>query len=369
MRTWQTWMLVLLSVIATGCPVGPIVTPRLGSPPPSASAEQLQKEGQVTPPRVSIPLFTCSQATFSLPPEQMAALIARTVRQQGWQATPMKVFLTGRWVVRITRSFLLDVLLGPPLDVLIFETDTGGSKLNVGFGCFPEDLLPFLRANVLAYLTGQPLPAGPPPVLPGPVQLADYTPVTDPTKRLVFQGFSILPPQGADWFMGRSTLPDGTQAVSFGKKMRETACQRPEDCTTVEASVMVKNVTVPFQTRADILQYIEQAGREEAEKGTRMRLLEFKTAVDYTLGVECLRQDAILEDRGVPQFPGTVFIMTSHGLFCPHPDSPRYVIGVGYSHRTVQGQQPPSIEAEIEPFLYSLEFLRAEKPGVEITIP
>jgi hypothetical protein len=279
----------------------------------------------------------------------------------------MKAFLTGRWVVRITRSFL-DVL-GPPLDVSIFETDTGGSRIDVGAVCFPENLLPFLRANVVAYLTGQPLPAGPPPVLPGPVQLADYTPVTDPTKRLVFQGFSILPPQGANWFMGRFMLPDGTQAVSFGKKMRETACQRPEDCTTVEAFVMVKHVNVPFQTRADILQYIAQAGKEEAEKGTRMRLLEFKTAVDRTLGVECLRQEAILEDRSVPQFPDAVFMMTSHGLFCPHPDSPRNVIGVGYSHRTVQGQQSPSIEAEVEPFFHSLEFLRSEKPGVEITIP
>lgn len=100
---------------------------------------------------------------------------------------------------------------------------------------------------------------------------------------------------------------------------------------------MVKHVNVPFQTRADLLQWIAQANKAEGEKGTRMRLLEFKAAVDRTLGVECLRQEAILEDRSVPQFPGAVFMMTSHGLFCPHPDSPRYVIAVEYSHRTAQG--------------------------------
>lgn len=40
------------------------------------------------------------------------------------------------------------------------------------------------------------------------------TPVTDPTQRLEFQGFSIVPPNGKDWFIvAPQTVPDPSAAA------------------------------------------------------------------------------------------------------------------------------------------------------------
>jgi hypothetical protein len=88
----------------------------------------------------------------------------------------------------------------------------------------------------------------------------------------------------------------------------------------------------------------------------RHRLLDSKLDVDRTLGAECVRYDQLVEDTGVPQFPGARFTMRAQGLRCLHPQRSGYVVEAGYSQRLLHGQPPLSIEAEAEPFVRSIVF-------------
>jgi len=65
-----------------------------------------------------------------------------------------------------------------------------------------------------------------------------------------------------------------------------------------------------------------------------------------------------VEDRGVPRYPGSVFIMDLHGFVCLHPDFPDAVIDITYSQRRLPEEQPLSLEAEGESFVKSLIFNR-----------
>ena len=177
-------------------------------------------------------------------------------------------------------------------------------------------------------------------------------PVTDPTQRLQFQGFSILPPKGENWFIGQ-----GVGNVMFRKQLRETIKQ-PADLHTIVAQVWTRSLgDVTFESRMELLQYLAR----ELEKGMRQPTqrntpLEVKLSLDKCLGWDCARIDYTSEDRGLPSFPGSVFILTGHHFVFLHPDSPTLVIHVNYGQRYLRGQQPLPLEAEVESFLKSLVF-------------
>jgi hypothetical protein len=69
-----------------------------------------------------------------------------------------------------------------------------------------------------------------------------------------------------------------------------------------------------------------------------------------------VRYDSTVEDRGIPQFPEEVFVLSSHGFICVHPNESAYVVGVEYSQRAPQGETLLPIDAEGESFLESLSF-------------
>lgn len=169
------------------------------------------------------------------------------------------------------------------------------------------------------------------------------TPVTDPTQRLQFQGFFILPPRGEGWFIGQQ----GANQIAFAKGPASNS---------VIASVRTMSLGgVKFESRTELLQSLARTwGKGKIDP--RHRLLDLKVSLDKCLGWDCMRYEITAEDRAVPQFPGSVFVMPLRGFLFLHPDSPTYVIILEYSQRYLQGQEPLSIKAEVEPFLKSLIF-------------
>lgn len=182
-------------------------------------------------------------------------------------------------------------------------------------------------------------------------------PVADPTQRIEFQGFSILPPPGERWFIS-SSQASSSLGIVFMKNYRERTTQ---PTIVAQAGSATLRDDVAINDQVELLKRI--VGSKERELSTgRHRLVEFKTAPDNSLGADCLRYDGSAEDRGVPQFKESIFLLTVHGLYCLHPDSPRFVIALEYSQRVLEGERPLSIEAEGEPFLKSLIFKKLEKP-------
>lgn len=183
------------------------------------------------------------------------------------------------------------------------------------------------------------------------------TPVTDPTQRLQFQGFSILPPRGENWEMDTSPqiYQGWTQTVIFYKRLSERI-ERPEDAHTIFASVRTRSLgTVRFENRTELFQYLARTwGKGKIDP--RHRLLDSKVILDRCMGFDCVRYGFKAEDRGVPQFPGSVFVTDIHGFLFYHPELPSYLIDVAHSRRYLQGGQPFPVETELQPFIMSLVF-------------
>lgn len=181
-------------------------------------------------------------------------------------------------------------------------------------------------------------------------------PITDPTRRFEFEGFSILPPKGENWFMPSVELLQKqgvTNGVQFWKMLTP-----PSVTHTIVANVSAVKVPMPSRSRAELLQELAQVKEREMSTG-RHRLISIKTTLDNSLGSDCLRYDVSAEDRGALVNQGSVYILDTHGFACLHPDITSYLIEAEYSQRRLQGEQPLSLEAEGEAFLKTLVFTKS----------
>ena len=196
------------------------------------------------------------------------------------------------------------------------------------------------------------------------------TPISDPTQRFELPGLSVLPPRGDNWFLASLPPPEAVSAVrlvSFAKKLREEPATRPADARLIYAEVLVWDLRDPvfqapaaFQSSADFVQWAkEQFGnpRRQGEMVTRRsRVLGVETAPDDSLGAMCVRYRRSTERSEWAPFPDSIFIVVARGLYCLHPHWPRYMIDVSYTQLYLQGEEPLSPEAEVEPFLESPMF-------------
>lgn len=173
------------------------------------------------------------------------------------------------------------------------------------------------------------------------------TPISDPTRRLEFDGFSILPPRGGGWVRVEPPLqvdPNLTAKAYFIKRLTEGVTS-PSELHRLTAVVRTLNVgDVKIENPIDFLESVAMG-------------FSGKSFLDKCLGRDCVRYQSTSEHRN-PQFPGFVFIISKHGFVVLHPASPTLVINVEYRQYYARGLQPLSAEAlerEVEPFHKSLE--------------
>lgn len=173
-----------------------------------------------------------------------------------------------------------------------------------------------------------------------------------------FSGFFIHPPQGKEWAVGPTHAE--LEALAFIKKLSPDTPGAGEPHTVI-AMVVVKHLAFPPGSRDERLQHLIQSKREEWQD-PRYKLLRFETAEDRSLDADCIRYTITAEDRGVPGFPGAVFVFTDRGLRCVHPDRlaslnlPSPIVEIGYSQRFRNGRWIEAFDAEVEPFLNSVVF-------------
>jgi hypothetical protein len=174
------------------------------------------------------------------------------------------------------------------------------------------------------------------------------TPIEDLAKRIEFERFSILPPQGEKWYI---VSPSGPYNVAFQKQLDVTMGPKP----SVAATVFSARIDGVAQAeKQSFLEALMRRTEQDAKTG-RLRLIEFKSSSDESLGVSCKKYDVSSEDRGNPNCPSCIYILQVHGLACLHPSSP-VLVKLEYSPRVPQGESIPSVEKEGEAFLRSLIF-------------
>jgi hypothetical protein len=193
--------------------------------------------------------------------------------------------------------------------------------------------------------------------LMGEARRPKLTPAINPTERMEFYGFSILPPRGKKWFFATNVPAQfgekhGTWSVIFFKKVGKLR--------SIYAAVWVADLGDPTdptaKSRTESLQSLASDFLEETKRDPRFKPLDTKASLDKCLGYDCVRFKVVAEDHSPRDVPGSILILTREGFIVPHPHSPAFFIWVEYSQRFPPGKKPFPVEAELEPFLASLEF-------------
>jgi hypothetical protein len=149
--------------------------------------------------------------------------------------------------------------------------------------------------------------------------------------------------------------------VAWGKKLFDTPRRPADRLHTFVAGAIVSDweaenrriwpLVSPTQIQEHINRYFAQGGR--------FRILEYKQALDRSLGVDCVRPDVVYEERDNPRAPGSVLVISVHGFMCRHPHVPTLGIILFYSERFVEGEQSlltETLKQEAEAFLRSVVF-------------
>lgn len=187
-------------------------------------------------------------------------------------------------------------------------------------------------------------------------------PISDASKRLEFNGFSLMPPQGAGW----SVEEKGRHEVTFWKELwlDVAALEGGRSATAPRTFFMSMSILPPEGEAAR--PFTSDYMRSETERGfkgmqtPRMKLMSYKVEPYVMQGTECVRYEARFEELDHPQLPrGAVIEMTGVGFTCRHPSSPRRAIDGKYSERRLRGapERPgETYRAEAEAALNSVTF-------------
>jgi hypothetical protein len=185
-----------------------------------------------------------------------------------------------------------------------------------------------------------------PPGLPRPA-----TPVTDPAERIRLPGFSIAPPPGAEWYL--SSEARGPRDVVFYKRVAGAPPSHTLYVRAVAAELRTA-VTNAAALRAVLARDFE---RERRDAGRTMPMRS-RSAVDTSLGRDCVRSETFYEERENPGLGG-VLVLVQSSLACLHPSAPTRVIILVLSERYAQGDSSrvdAALRQEVETFFRSVEF-------------
>ena len=189
------------------------------------------------------------------------------------------------------------------------------------------------------------------------VSSATLSPIEDPTKRLEFAGFSILPPRGPQWLSGSvETLPNVENRVVY----RAVFFRLPADADAradagaragagsprIVALVLVRDLgEVRFRSPSEFVESMKTLG---ARSRQRHRVLTSRASLVSRADATCAAYGYEVEDAGI--------ILMVQGIRCLHPQWPNYAIDLSYNQRYPAGGAPIALDAEVEPFLGSLVF-------------
>lgn len=183
----------------------------------------------------------------------------------------------------------------------------------------------------------------------GCVLSSSLVPIEDPTKRLQFPGFSILPPRGPQWMMGSaSMLPDDEKGVVYRAVFFRTPASSDRaaggGAPKIWALARVLG-DVRFRSPGEFVESMKTLG---ARTRQRHRVLASRASLVPRADATCAAYDYEVEDAGV--------VIAVRGVRCLHPQWPSYAIDLSYVQRLPAGAPSVVADAEVAPFLGGLAF-------------
>jgi YVTN family beta-propeller protein len=170
-----------------------------------------------------------------------------------------------------------------------------------------------------------------------------FLPLRDPNRRFVFDGFSVQPPTGGNWYEMVLNPGLAVPKVTFLRKLSGSH--------TAMVSVQVYFTELERPTAEDLKKL--HVTLYSTTNSPRLKLLEDKVWSESDAPAR-LRFETLTEDRGVPGTGGAVFHTSNRGVFLSHPGLPGLLIEAFYSERSIQGDKPLRLDAETRRFFESL---------------
>ena len=170
------------------------------------------------------------------------------------------------------------------------------------------------------------------------------SPISDPSQRLKFDGFSILPPRGSGWLMVEPPPKTGSSAIAKAYFIKRQPEGRMPPSKKHRLTAVIRTISlgdVKFENRAELLRHV--AGELSGHSG--------KVYLDKCLALDCAKYEFTSEHRDN--------VINALGFVVLHPDFPKLIVNLEYRQYYAQGIQPIPVEAleyQVEPFQQSLEF-------------
>ncbi|MBI3593697.1 MAG: hypothetical protein HY200_01940 [Nitrospirae bacterium] len=128
---------------------------------------------------------------------------------------------------------------------------------------------------------------------------------------------------------------------------------------TFTANAVATPYIIKFEKPEDFLEYVKSIKKRDTVSD-RFKVLEQEAHIDPTFGRYCVRLFLKSEDHAAPNVDAPILILEIHDLTCVHPDTPDWVISVGYSERYEPGRGNAELNQVGEQFLKSLQFMPIE---------
>lgn len=181
-------------------------------------------------------------------------------------------------------------------------------------------------------------------------------PVTDLGKRHQFENFSVLPPQGDNWFLVYSKEQSGQVMLAFGKELKPGTPLGIKSFQphTVRADIAAQDVgDKDVGSPHKFLDMIKQS--EQANTSNRFVVLDEKYSPYKKVGEYCVLVEKHTEDHNVPSDPSNVYQFRYTSLFC-YDRGTQMMVKVSCSQRAPGKKDLINLDAECGPFIDSLKF-------------
>lgn len=168
-------------------------------------------------------------------------------------------------------------------------------------------------------------------------------PIAVPNMIYELEGYSVLAPQGKDWF----ELKRDRHNVVFGKKIKSRT-------HAFIATAMSVQITEKFDKPEEFRDYVSKTPLEPGDK--RTKLIENRVELDQSFSRFCVRTHTRAEDRGAVYAKGKPLLLETFGVSCLHPADPGLAVSVSYSERGHLAETSAELRAQGESFVRSLKF-------------
>ncbi len=181
-------------------------------------------------------------------------------------------------------------------------------------------------------------------------------PITNLNQRLEFGKFSILPPQGDNWFKVASRRSGNSLIYLFARQVEpsQPLGLKKAQLHSIRGRIQASDKRFPSVTNQD--EFLGAVKRLERENtSSRFTILEETYNLHETTREYCVVLDKLSEDRGVPSDPGTLYFFHYKALYC-YDDQSGLMVVAGCSQRAPRREDMIDLQGECNPFIESLRF-------------